>query len=335
MRVAVTGGAGYIGSHALVDLKRAGHSPIVLDNLSEGHAAAAGDCDFSCIDLADEEKVFQTLGACGAEAVMHFAASAYVGDSVKAPEKYYFNNLVNALQLLRAMGRVGVKRFVFSSSCTVYGIPKKAPVTEDLPVSPISPYGRTKAAVEQILQDYANAYGLKYASLRYFNAAGAMPDGSLGEDHRPETHLIPLVIYAALGKRKNISIYGTDYPTPDGTCVRDYIHVLDLARAHVMALEALDERMTMLYNLGAGRGYSVKEVIETVKAVSGREVPVEVAPRRPGDAPMLVGSMEKIKSELGWEPEMSSLRRIVETAWAWHSAHPHGFGSKCSSAAPG
>ncbi|MHC5035173.1 MAG: UDP-glucose 4-epimerase GalE [Planctomycetota bacterium] len=278
MKVLVTGGAGYVGSHALGALRRNGHEPVVLDDLSEGHEEAIGDCPLIRADLSDEEEVAGALGETGAEAVMHFAASAYVG--------------------------------------------------EDQPMQGISPYGRTKVAVEQVLADYAAAYGLRYASLRYFNAAGAALDGEIGEDHDPETHLIPLVIFAALGKHDSITIFGTDYPTPDGTCVRDYVHVLDLASAHVMAMEALEERQVMVYNLSTGQGHSVREVIEVVKKVSGRDFQVVEAPRRPGDAPVLVGAPEKIARELGWEPRESAIERIVETAWAWHSTHPDGFGGR-------
>jgi UDP-glucose 4-epimerase len=325
MNVLVTGGAGYVGSHALIELRRAGHTPVVFDNLSEGHAEAVGESRLIRGDLADEEQIVAALEDTGADAVMHFAASAYVGESVEDPQKYYFNNVVNSLRLLRAMRRVGVSRLVFSSSCTLYGVPETVPITEDLPVQPINPYGRTKAAVEGVLSDYARAYGLRYASLRYFNAAGAAPDGSIGEDHDPETHLIPLVIYAAMGRRDRIAIFGTDYPTPDGTCIRDYVHVLDLATAHVMAMEALDDRPTMIYNLSTGRGHSVREVIDVVRAVTGKEFDVVEAGRRPGDPPELVGSPGQVRSELGWQPEYTSLERIVETAWSWHSTHPEGY----------
>lgn len=325
MNVLVTGGAGYVGSHALPELKRAGHTPVVFDNLSEGHAAAVGDARLIRGDLRDEAQIASALEESGAEAVMHFAASAYVGESVEDPQKYYFNNTVNSLRLLRAMLTVGVDKLVFSSSCTLYGVPDEVPITEDQPVRPINPYGRTKAAVENALSDYAEAYGLKYASLRYFNAAGAAPDGSIGEDHDPETHLIPLVIHAALGKRDHIAIFGTDYPTPDGTCIRDYVHVTDLATAHVAAMEALDERPVMIYNLSTGRGASVREVIETVGRVSGREIKVVEADRRAGDPPELVGSPQKVRRELGWEPRYPELEQVVETAWRWHSTHPDGF----------
>ena len=328
MKVAVTGGAGYIGSHALVELREAGHEPVVLDNLSEGHAESVGECAFARVDLADEEQALSVLSDHRIEAVMHFAASAYVGESVDAPQKYYFNNVVNSLKLLRAMRRAGIDRFVFSGSCTVYGLPRQVPISEDIPLAPISPYGRTKATVEGILLDYARAYGLKYASLRYFNAAGAMPDGSLGEDHQPETHLIPLTIQAAMGQRERITIYGTDYPTADGTCIRDYVHVLDLGRAHVLALEALDQRVTMIYNLGTGEGHSVRQVVHAVQEASGLDVPVREGARRAGDAPEMISSSAKIRSELGWEPRFPSLRGIVESAWAWHSSHPDGYGRR-------
>ena len=325
MKVLVTGGAGYVGSHAVLELSHSGHEPVVFDNLSEGHAGAVGDCPLIRGDLADEGQVLAALKDTGAEAVMHFAASAYVAESVTDPQKYYYSNVVNTLNLLRVMRRAGVDRVVFSSSCTIYGVPARMPITEEFPINAINPYGRTKAAVEGILGDYAAAYGLKYASLRYFNAAGAAPDGSIGEDHDPETHLIPLVISAALGKRDSVSVFGTDYPTADGTCVRDYVHVLDLASAHIMALEALDERRVMVYNLSTGRRHSVREVIEVVKDVSGREFRVVEAPRRPGDPPALVGSYEKIARDLGWEPRWPDIRRIVQTAWDWHRTHPSGF----------
>ncbi len=328
MKVAVTGGAGYIGSHSVVELQEAGHEVVVLDNLSEGHAEAVPDCDLREVDLANEKVTREILDETAPDAVMHFAASAYVGESVEDPQKYYFNNVVNTLRLLRAMRATGVKKFVFSGSCTVYGIPDEVPITEDFPLQPISPYGRTKSTVEGLLKDYASAYDLQYASLRYFNASGAAPDGSMGEDHDPETHLIPIVIQAALGLRDKISIFGTDYPTPDGTCIRDYIHVLDLGRAHVLALEDLEEGSREIYNLGTGQGHSVKEVIDTVREVSGRKFPVEEGERRPGDPPALVSSPEKIQEELDWEPRFPALEQIVETAWKWHSTHPEGYESE-------
>ncbi|MDP6439960.1 MAG: UDP-glucose 4-epimerase GalE, partial [Candidatus Brocadiia bacterium] len=293
MRVVVTGGAGYIGSHAVVELIEAGHTTVVIDNLGAGHAAAVRGCELVQADLEDEEQVCRALRASRAEAVMHFAASAYVGESVEKPEAYYFNNVVNTLRLLRAARGAGVELFVFSSSCAVYGVPARVPITEDFPIGPVNPYGRTKATVEGILADYAAAYGLRYASLRYFNAAGAVPDGSLGEDHDPETHLIPAAIRAAMGRGGPLKVFGTDYPTPDGTCVRDYVHVLDIGGAHVLAMEALGDRSPLIYNLGTGRGHSVREVIDMVRDVTDMEVPEEAAGRRPGDPPELVGSSSK------------------------------------------
>jgi UDP-glucose 4-epimerase len=292
-----------------------------------GHEAAVGDVPLIRGDMSNEKDVADAIERSGAEAVMHFAAYAYVGESVEDPQKYYFNNVVNTLRTLRVMREKGVEKFVFSSSCSVYGIvpPQNVPITEDQPFAPISPYAATKAMVEQIMADYARAYGLRYASLRYFNAAGAAPNGRIGEDHDPETHLIPLVIRAALGLRDSISIFGTDYPTPDGTCVRDYIHVMDLGRAHVLALEALDEKPVQVYNLSTGTGNSVREVIETVRDVSGRDFEVIEAPRRPGDPPTLVGDPSKIKGALGWEPRYADIRTVVEHAWQWHSTHPRGF----------
>jgi UDP-glucose 4-epimerase len=258
--------------------------------------------------------------------VVHFAAFAYVGESVRDPDKYYQNNLVNTLHLLSAMRRCGVNQFVFSSTCATYGVPTKVPITEEEPQKPINPYGRAKFAVEWALADFAAAYGLAYASLRYFNAAGASPKGDLGEDHDPETHLIPLVLQVALGQRPHIEVYGTDYPTPDGTCIRDYVHVDDLAEAHLAALMKLQPGQGLAYNLGTGRGHSVREVIRTCEEVTGKKIAVKEGPRRPGDPPALVASAEKAQRELGWQPRYPQLRIIVEHAWRWHQGHPNGFG---------
>jgi UDP-glucose 4-epimerase len=327
MNVLVVGGAGYVGSHCLLQLKAAGHNPTVLDNLSEGHRPAVGNVPFIHADMADEAQVAAALRETGAEAVMHFAAFAYVGESVEDPHKYYVNNVVNTIKLLKVMREQDVDKFVFSGSCSVYGIvpQERIPIDEEERFAPISPYAATKAMVEQIMADYARAYGLRYASLRYFNASGAAPDGSIGEDHQPETHLIPLVIQAALGQREDIKIFGTDYPTPDGTCIRDYIHVMDLGTAHVLALEALDVKPVQVYNLSTGNGNSVREVIDAVKEVSGREFKEVEADRRPGDPPTLVGANAKIKDALDWQPEYPDIHTVVEHAWKWHSQHPEGY----------
>jgi UDP-glucose 4-epimerase len=328
MNVLVIGGAGYVGSHALLELKAAGHVPTVFDNLSEGHRAAVGDCPFIEGDLGNASDVAAALERSEAEAVMHFAAFASVPESVEYPERYYYNNVVATLDLLRTMRERGVNKFVFSGSCSVYGIADEVPITEAAPFRPISPYAATKAMVETIMADYAAAYGLQYASLRYFNASGAAPDGSIGEDHRIEGHLIPLVCQTALGQRESISIFGDDYPTSDGTCVRDYVHVMDLATAHVLALEALDEMPQQVYNLGTGTGNSVREVIDVVREVSGCDFKVLETPRRPGDPPTLVGSCDRIKSALDWQPHYADIRQVVETAWRWHSTHPDGFADR-------
>ena len=327
MRILVTGGAGYIGCHAVRLFQERGHEVRVLDNLSFGHVQAVSAGQLSHADLADRQAVENALRQ-GIDAVVHFAAFAYVGESVKDPEKYYQNNLVNTLALLRAMRCCGVSRIVFSSTCATYGIPLSVPITEDEPQKPINPYGRAKLAVEWALADYATAYGFSYAALRYFNAAGAHPSGELGEDHTPETHLIPLVLQNALGLRPHVEIYGTDYPTPDGTCIRDYIHVDDLAEAHLRALEKLQPGQGLKYNLGIGRGYSVREVIRTCEEETGRTIKVMEGPRRPGDPPALVAAPNRAMQELGWQPKYNDLRSIVATAWRWHSSHPRGYGSR-------
>jgi UDP-glucose-4-epimerase GalE len=326
MHILVTGGAGYIGSHAVRLLLARGHDVWVYDNLSTGHRAAVPAERLVAGDLNEVARLDQALVLHRIEAVMHFAAYAYVGESVRDPARYYQNNLVNTLNLMECLRRHGVSRFVFSSTCATYGIPERVPITEDEPQRPINPYGATKLAVERALADYAAAYGWGYAALRYFNAAGASPDGDIGEDHDPETHLIPLVLQAALGRRPAVEVFGTDYPTPDGTCIRDYIHVDDLAEAHLLALERLEPSKGLRYNVGTGRGYSVREVIRMAEEVSGRDVRVKEGPRRRGDPPMLVASAEKIERELGWRPRYTDLRSILETAWKWHQAHPRGYG---------
>lgn len=324
MRILVTGGAGFIGSVVTEELLKDGHEVVVYDNLSKGHrAAVAPGADFVQADLLERERLTETLRARGTEAVIHMAASSLVGESVTEPAKYYRNNLLAGLTLLDSMREAGVKRLVFSSTAATYGEPAKQPIEESDPTLPTNPYGETKLAFERALQWYEGAYGLRYASLRYFNAAGA--SRACGEDHAPETHLIPIILQAAVGQRPHVEIYGEDYPTPDGTCVRDYIHVIDLARAHILALSILDER-SAVYNLGCGGdGYSVREVIDAAREVTGREIPVRVGPRRPGDPARLVASSAKIRSELGWTPERQDLRVIIASAWEWLQAHPRGY----------
>jgi UDP-glucose 4-epimerase len=325
MRILVTGGAGYIGSHAVRLFLERGHDVWVYDNLSMGHRAAVPAERLIAADLCETQRLDHALMLHRIEAVVHFAAFAFVGESVTNPAKYYQNNLVNTLNLFDALRRHKIGRIVFSSTCATYGVPEIVPITEEEKQKPINPYGNTKLAVEHALADYAAAYGWGFAALRYFNAAGAAPDGSIGEDHDPETHLIPLVLQTALGQRSAIEVFGTDYPTPDGTCVRDYIHVDDLADAHLLALEALAPGKQLRYNLGTGRGYSVREVIRAAEEVTGKKVGVKEGPRRAGDPPVLVAASEKVQRELGWRPKYTDLRSIVETAWKWHRAHPKGY----------
>jgi UDP-glucose-4-epimerase GalE len=325
MRILVTGGAGYIGSHTVRQLITAGHDVTVFDNLEYGHRQAVPAERLVVGDLRDIDHVDNLLVVNRIEAVVHFAAFTYVGESVTNPAKYYTNNLLYSVQLLDRCRRVGVQKFVFSSTCATYGDPETVPITEAEKQQPVNPYGNTKLAFERALADYASAYPFGFCALRYFNAAGAAPDGTIGEDHAPETHLIPLVLQAATGKRPHIEIFGTDYPTPDGTCVRDYIHVDDLAAAHILALGKIGPGSKLAYNVGVGRGYSVREVIATVEDVTGRKVPVKFGPRRAGDPPTLVANANKIRAELGWAPKYDNLKAIIETAWRWHESHPNGF----------
>jgi len=303
-----------------------GHDVTVLDNLSFGHRQAVPADRLVVGDLNDAALVERSIADKKIEAVVHFAAFAYVGESVTNPAKYYSNNLLNSLGLLDACRRNGVQKFVFSSTCATYGTPTKVPIDESEKQLPINPYGNTKLAFERALADYAAAYPFGYCALRYFNAAGASPDGTIGEDHDPETHLIPLAIQAAMGRRPRLDIFGTDYPTPDGTCIRDYIHVDDLAAAHILALEKLEAGQQWRFNVGVGRGFSVRDVIRTVEEASGLTVPVREGPRRAGDPPELVANADKIRGELGWAPKYDTLRPIVATAWNWHRTHPAGYG---------
>ncbi|MGB2809746.1 MAG: UDP-glucose 4-epimerase GalE [Sedimentisphaerales bacterium] len=325
MKILVCGGAGYIGSNMTAMLSAEGFEPVVYDNLSTGHRSAVGSAEFVEGDLADYELLVKTLKKYKIEAVMHFAAFIEVGESVQMPLKYYHNNVSCTHNLLSAIEAVGVDKFVFSSTAAVYGIPEQVPITEDSPKQPINPYGETKLAAERMCYYQSQAVKLRYATLRYFNACGAGVNASLGEDHRPESHLIPLIIKAAMGKNSEVQIYGTDYPTPDGTCVRDYIHIEDLCRAHLLALEKLDHNSELVYNLGNGQGYSVKEVIETAKKVSGKDFKVVETDRRPGDAPILTSDATKARTELGWKPQSPELEKIIATAWQWHNEHPDGY----------
>ncbi|HAG84700.1 MAG TPA: UDP-glucose 4-epimerase GalE [Cyanobacteria bacterium UBA12227] len=320
--ILVTGGAGYIGSHAVLALKQAGYEVIVLDNLSYGHRELVEQVlqvKLIVGDISDRALLDHIFITHNITAVMHFAAYIAVGESVTDPAKYYRNNVTGTLTLLEAMIAASIKTFVFSSSCALYGIPKSIPLVEDHPQDPISPYATTKWMVERILSDFDQAYNLKSVCFRYFNAAGADPTGLLGEDHTPETHLIPLVIFAALGKRESVSIFGTDYPTRDGTCIRDYIHVTDLAQAHVLGLEyLLNGGESTVFNLGNGSGFSVREVIETTREVTGKDIKIVECDRRPGDPPVLVGSSDKARNVLGWQPQYSDLKDILTHAWQWH-----------------
>ncbi len=326
MRVLVTGGAGYIGSVVSEELVNDDHYVVVYDNLVKGHQqAVVSGADFVNGDLLDADRLRQTLKDNRIEAVIHMAAYSLVGESVEKPAKYYHNNVVAGLVLLDAMRESGVTKIVFSSTAATYGEPEAQPIFETAPTNPTNPYGESKLAFERAMHWYERAYGLRYASLRYFNAAGASEQ--CGEDHDPESHIIPITLQAAAGKRTHVEIYGDDYPTADGTCIRDYIHVIDLARAHILALDVLNER-SAIYNLGCGGdGYSVRDVIETAKRVTGKEIPVRMGPRRAGDPAVLIASSDKIKSELGWRPQFQDLGLIIESAWKWMMAHPDGYGS--------
>ncbi len=328
MRIFVTGGAGYVGSHCVKRLVAAGHEVAVYDNLIAGHRQAVDRvAEFIEGDLADIEKLKRVLPAGRFDAVMHFAAYLNVGESVQQPLMYYRNNVANTLNLLEAMKPARIKRIVFSSSCAVYGVPDDLPITEDLPKDPINPYGSTKLAMEWIMRDSAAAWGLGSVALRYFNAAGAAADGTIGEDHKPEIHLIPLVLQVALGQRESIGIFGSDYPTPDGTCIRDYIHVDDLADVHLLAVERLTEGKSQAFNVGTGHGRSVLEIIAAARRVAGHAIPAVLTDRRPGDPPELYADSDKLRHHYDWQPRYTDLEKIIATAWRWHQAHPNGYGS--------
>ena len=319
--ILVTGGAGYIGSHAVKALQQVGYEVLILDNLVYGHQDIAETLGAELIvgDTNDRNLVDKLFSDRQISAVMHFAAYAYVGESVSQPDKYYRNNVVGTLSLLEAMVAANIKIFVFSSTCASYGVPKQTPITEDHPQAPINPYGATKLMVERILQDFDVAYGLKSVIFRYFNAAGADPNGAIGEDHNPETHLIPLVLQTALGKREAITVFGSDYATADGTCIRDYIHVSDLAEAHVLGLQYLQNgNKSEIFNLGNGNGFSVKEVIDAAKQITGKPINVVYGDRRAGDPPALVGSSEKVRTVLNWQPKYADINLILQHAWQWH-----------------
>ena len=318
--ILIAGGAGYIGSHANKILNKRGYETVVYDNLSLGHREFVKWGNFVLGDLADKDKLRLCFQTYPIEAVMHYCAFCSVGESVTHPAEYYRNNVVNTLNLLDVMVEYRVKYFIFSSTCSTYGNPLQIPLTEDHPQQPINPYGKSKLMVEQILKDYDNAYGIRHVCLRYFNAAGADPEGEIGEWHEPEGHLIPLLLQVAAGQREHVQIYGTDYETPDGTCIRDYIHINDLAAAHLLALEYLQSGAPSdAFNLGNGNGFSVKEVIHEAKLVSGKSIKVVEAERRPGDPPILVGSSDKARQILNWQPEYPDINEIIKTAWRWQS----------------
>lgn len=326
MAILVTGGAGYIGSHTVCELLDHGEEVIVLDNLEKGHREAVPAPTLIHGDVRDRELLDRIFRQYEVEAVVHFAAYSLVGDSMKDPLAYYDNNVTATQILLTQMIEHGVKQIVFSSTAATYGEPRQIPIQETDPTEPTNAYGETKLAIEKMMAWCEQAYGLRFVSLRYFNAAGAHPDGHIGEDHNPETHLIPIVLQVALGQRESLSVFGDDYPTEDGTCIRDYVHVMDLAQAHRLALKKLRETgESGIYNLGNGTGFSVKQVVERAREITGRPIPTRVVPRRPGDPAVLIASSQKAREELGWRPQYENLDNMIATAWAWHQAHPHGY----------
>jgi UDP-glucose 4-epimerase len=323
MNIFLTGGAGYIGSIAARQLLESGHQVTVYDSLVTGHRKAVpAGVEFIQGDLGDKKTLVSALEVNKFDAVMHFAAFIEAGESMVNPPKYYQNNLINSVNLIDSAVKAGIGRFVLSSTAAVYQSSDQ-PLGENSPLGPVNIYGHTKLMIEEVLDFYREIHGLRYAALRYFNAAGALP--GQGEAHQPESHLIPLVLQVPLGKREDIKIFGTDYPTPDGTCIRDYIHIVDLVSAHTLALDALENQNKLVFNLGNGKGYSVREVIETAREVTGFPIPVEEIDRRAGDSPRLVASSEKIRKELGWEPQIPDLKDIIQSAWSWHQSHPDGY----------
>lgn len=333
MRILLTGGAGFVGSACLRYLLRHGHEGVAFDNLTIGHAESVPEGRLVTGDIFDTQLLVRTMKEWKIDAVMHFAAATSVGESVDNPEFHYRNNIAGSCSVLNAMREAGVKRMLFSSTCATYGLNPKVPMSEESAQDPCSPYARTKLAVEWMIRDFAHAYGLGFTLLRYFNAAGADEDGLFGEDHDPETHLIPLVLQFVQGKRKKLVVFGTDYPTPDGTCVRDYVHTEDLAQAHLLAIQATTPTTAEVFNIGTGSGNSVLEVIRACEAVVGKKIPYDVVDRRPGDAPFLYADPAKLMKRLGWKPKFPDIKQIVATAWKWHSACPDGYASKKKGAA--
>lgn len=327
MKILITGGAGYVGSACLRYVASQGHEVMAYDNLVMGHRGAVDGHPLVEGDIADTELLTKTLKEFAPDAVMHFAAATYVGESVENPAYHYANNVGGTLSLLNAMRAAGVTRMLFSSTCATYGMTASEAMSEETPQDPFSPYARTKLAVEWMIRDFAHAYGMGFTLLRYFNASGGEPDGSHGEDHRPENHLIPLVLEVPLGKRDKIMVFGQDYPTADGTCIRDYVHIHDLASAHLLAIEATDETTAEVFNIGTGNGNSVMEIIKACEKVTGQTIPYEVTERRPGDPPRLVAEPTKLKTQLGWEPQYTNIEDTIATAWAWHKKFPNGYGN--------
>jgi len=325
MKILITGGAGYVGSACLRYVASQGHEVMAYDNLVMGHRGAVDGHPLVEGDIADTELLTKTLKEFGADAVMHFAAATYVGESVENPEYHYRNNVGGTLSLLNAMRAADVSRMLFSSTCATYGMTASEAMSEETPQDPFSPYARTKLAVEWMIRDFAHAYEMGFTLLRYFNASGGDADGRHGEDHRPENHLIPLVLDVPLGKRDKIMVFGEDYPTPDGTCIRDYVHTRDLASAHLLAIEATEVGTAEVFNIGTGNGNSVMEIIKACEKVTGQKIPYEVTERRPGDPPRLVAEPTKLKTQLGWEPQYTDIEDTIATAWAWHKAHPNGY----------